>query len=100
MAVDQGGVDRTSAMGATIRDGGTGFRTWAPNASAVFVVAGDRLTGAAKTPGWQPAAQDALAPLGDGSWGGVLSPTSARLETAAPWRPLADRWTVLPPPPR
>jgi 1,4-alpha-glucan branching enzyme len=67
MAVDHGRTDRTSAMGATIAADGTGFRTWAPNATDVYVVAGDRL----KTV-QQPDPQDALAPLGDGSWGGFL----------------------------
>ncbi len=71
MAVDQGRIDRTSPMGATIAPDGTGFRTWAPNATAVSVVAGARLT-AAQTAGWQPDPSDALAPLGDGSWGGFL----------------------------
>jgi 1,4-alpha-glucan branching enzyme len=71
MAVEQGRTDRTSAMGATVFPDGTGFRTWAPNASAVYVLVGERLT-AAQAAGWQPAAQDALAPLDDGSWGGFL----------------------------
>ena len=71
MAVELGRTNRTSPMGATVAAGGTGFRTWAPNAIAVFVVASDRLI-AAQEPGWQPGPQDALAPLGDGSWGGFL----------------------------
>jgi 1,4-alpha-glucan branching enzyme len=72
MAVDQTRVDRTSAIGATITPDGTGFRTWAPDASSVAVVAGARLT-AAQVPAWQPEEQDLLASLGDGSWGGFLS---------------------------
>ena len=59
-------------MGATLAADGTLFRTWAPNARAVSVVAGDRLA-AAQSAGWQPDAGDALIPLGDGSWGGFLA---------------------------
>ncbi len=55
-------------MGATIFQGGAGFRTWAPNATAVAVVAGPRLTTVQA-----PDPTDALAPLGDGSWGGFLA---------------------------
>jgi 1,4-alpha-glucan branching enzyme len=58
-------------MGATIAADGTGFRTWAPNAVSVSVVAGARLA-AAQVAGWQPDPDDALVPLGDGSWGGFL----------------------------
>ncbi len=72
MAVDHTRIDRTSAMGATIWPDGAGFRTWAPGASAVFVVAGARLA-AAQAPGWRPDQQDALASLGDGSWGGFVA---------------------------
>src|SRR5271165_2143108 len=68
---EQGRVDRTSAMGATVFPDGSGFRTWAPNATAVHVVAGARLT-AAQAPNWRPEPPDALAPLGDGSWGGFV----------------------------
>jgi 1,4-alpha-glucan branching enzyme len=72
MSVDYTRVDRSSDMGATIFPDGTGFRTWAPNATAVSVVAGDRLS-AAQAGGWQPDPSDALAALGDGSWGGFLA---------------------------
>ncbi len=72
MAVDPSRVGRTSDMGATVTPDGTGFRTWAPNAHAVFVAAASRLA-AAQVPGWQPEAADALAPLGDGSWGGFIA---------------------------
>ena len=72
MAVIYGRIDQTSAMGATLGADGTGFRTWAPNARSVAVVADARLT-AAQAPGWQPAQQDLLAPLGDGTWGGFLA---------------------------
>jgi 1,4-alpha-glucan branching enzyme len=67
MAVDHTRTDRTSAMGATVFSDGTGFRTWAPNATEVAVIAGARL--ATDT---TPDPTDALAPLGDGSWGGFL----------------------------
>jgi len=59
-------------MGATIAADGTGFRTWAPNAHTVAVVAGARLA-AAQSPAWRPEPQDLLAPLGDGTWGGFLA---------------------------
>jgi 1,4-alpha-glucan branching enzyme len=72
MAIDQTKVDRASPMGATVSPDGTGFRTWAPNARAVSVVAGARLAAAAGDPAWRPEQGDRLAPLGDGSWGGFL----------------------------
>jgi 1,4-alpha-glucan branching enzyme len=64
--MDQSRTDRNSAMGATILKDGTGFRTWAPNALAVYVVAGAQL---AVMP---PDTTNPLTPLGDGSWGGFL----------------------------
>ena len=72
MAVEHNRSDRTSAMGATTKPDGVGFRTWAPNAHAVFVVTGPRLA-ASQNPTWRPDQQDALAPLGDGSWGGFVA---------------------------
>src|SRR6516162_8890623 len=72
MAVDQTRIDQTSAMGATTGPDGTGFRTWPPNANAVYVVVGARLA-AARAPAWRPDPQDALASLGDGSWGGFIA---------------------------
>lgn len=63
-------VSRQSPMGATAVAGGTTFRTWAPNAHAVSVVAGRRLVERPALTTWQPDPSDALAPLGDGSWGG------------------------------
>lgn len=72
MAVDQTRIGRGSDMGATISPDGAGFRTWAPNARAVFVVAGARLA-AAQDPAWRPSDEDRMAPLGDGSWGGFLA---------------------------
>jgi len=72
MAMDQTLTDPASPMGATVSPQGTGFRTWAPNARAVFVVAGVRLA-AATHPTWRPDPQDQLAPLGDGSWSGFLA---------------------------
>jgi hypothetical protein len=72
MPVDLNRVNRSSAMGATVWPDGTGFRTWAPNAKAVSVVAGSAL-GASGNSSWRPAPEDGLAPLGDGSWGGFLT---------------------------
>jgi 1,4-alpha-glucan branching enzyme len=73
MVVEHSRVDRTSAMGATVWPDGTGFRTWAPSARAVSLVAGARLSAAAQDPAWRPDQRDSLAPLGDGSWGGFLA---------------------------
>ena len=62
-------VSQLCPLGATPGARGTTFRTWAPNAHAVSVVAGSRLfQNPALT--WRPDPADALAPLGDGSWGG------------------------------
>jgi 1,4-alpha-glucan branching enzyme len=63
-------------MGATVWSDGTGFRTWAPNAKNVSVVAGSALA-TSGNPSWRPAPEDGLAPLGDGSWGGFLSGTGS-----------------------
>src|SRR5712672_4349959 len=72
MAVDLSRVNKNSAMGATVRSVGTGFRTWAPNAKTVSVVAGSALD-VINEPSWRPAPEDNLAALGDGSWGGFLA---------------------------
>ena len=72
MPVDLNRVNRSSAMGATVWPDGTGFRTWAPNAKAVSVVAGSALIASGNS-SWRPAPEDGLAPLGDGSWGGFLT---------------------------
>lgn len=85
MTVDHTRIDRTSAMGATVWPDGAGFRTWAPSARAVFVAAGARL-GAAQDPTWRPDQQDALASLGDGSWGGFV----AGLRDGEPYMFLID----------
>ena len=72
MAVIHGRVGRGDPMGATPVAGGIVFRTWAPSASSVAVVAGTGLPGSIAQVGWRPAAGDMLQPLGDGSWGGFL----------------------------
>ena len=72
MPVDLSRVDTSTAMGATAWSGGTAFRTWAPNARNVSVVAGSALS-AVGDPSWRPAPEDRLARLGDGSWGGFLA---------------------------
>jgi 1,4-alpha-glucan branching enzyme len=62
-------------MGATAWPDGTAFRTWAPNATKVSVVAGSALSATSdptSNPSWRPAPEDGLARLGDGSWGGFL----------------------------
>jgi 1,4-alpha-glucan branching enzyme len=72
MPIDRSRVDRTSPMGATAWPDGTGFRTWAPHATSVAVVAGSALA-ASDSPTPPLASEDDLAPLGDGSWGGFLA---------------------------
>jgi 1,4-alpha-glucan branching enzyme len=62
-------------MGATACSDGTAFRTWAPNATKVSVVAGSALSATSdptSNPSWRPAPEDGLARLDDGSWGGFL----------------------------
>jgi 1,4-alpha-glucan branching enzyme len=71
MAVDLTRINQTSPMGANIMPGGTGFRTWAPNARMVSVIAGAALAAAGSA--FSPAPSDNLAPLGDGTWGGFLA---------------------------
>ncbi len=70
MAVTQKHVDDHTPMGATLRDGGATFRTWAPSAREVYVIT-DALA-AARQPGWAPAATDSLARRADGSWAGFV----------------------------
>ena len=72
MPVDLSRVNKNTAMGATVRANGTGFRTWAPNARQVYVVTGGALA-AHHEPSWRPAPEDGLTPFGDGSWGGFLA---------------------------
>jgi len=62
MAVDLGRVNKNSAMGATVRSDGTDFRTWAPNAKTVSVVAGSALA-VINEPSGRPALEDHLAAL-------------------------------------
>jgi 1,4-alpha-glucan branching enzyme len=59
-------ADRDTPMGATLVSGGVLFRTWAPDATAVYVV-----TEADDTNGWQsytPDPQHRLLALGDGTF--------------------------------
>jgi 1,4-alpha-glucan branching enzyme len=65
-------VDATTAMGATVVPGGATFRTWAPRAKNVYLLTGDAL-GQSAVAGWIPSPDDALSPLGDGTWGGFLA---------------------------
>jgi 1,4-alpha-glucan branching enzyme len=76
MPVDLSSVDTGIAMGATVHSDGTAFRTWAPHARNVAVVAGRALS-ASNNPSWRPAPEDRLARLGDGSWGGFLAGTGS-----------------------
>jgi 1,4-alpha-glucan branching enzyme len=70
--VIKGRADRTSPMGANVTSDGAIFRTWAPNASSVALVAGAQLPQTQQA-NWSPAQEDLLEPLGDGSWGGFIA---------------------------
>ena len=72
MAVVKGRVDKSHSMGATPALDGTAFRTWAPSAHGVAVVADERLVAAIGHLGWSPSKDDLLEALGDGSWSGFL----------------------------
>src|ERR1700730_4789716 len=74
MPVDFSRVDTSTAMGASVRSDGTAFRTWAPAARNVFVITGAALA-ASSDASWRPSPADALARLGDGSWGGFVPGT-------------------------
>ena len=74
MPVDFSRVDTSTAMGASVRSDGTAFRTWAPAARNVFVITGAALA-ASSDASWRPSPEDALARLGDGSWGGFVPGT-------------------------
>ena len=74
MPVDFSRVDTSTAMGASVRSDGTAFRTWAPHAHNVFVITGAALA-ASTDASWRPSPEDALARLGDGSWGGFVPGT-------------------------
>jgi len=71
MTVVQDFVSDDTPMGATLRDGGATFRTWAPAAHAVYIVTDESSIGS--TAGWQPPAQDALVQRADGTWAGFVS---------------------------
>ena len=60
-------ADRSTAMGATVQPGGVAFRTWAPNATNVFILTGPSLQ-AARQAGFVPDPADAMTSLGDETW--------------------------------
>lgn len=72
MPNDIAGLDRSTALGATLTPAGVAFRLWAPQAQQVYVLTGDALR-AAQQPGFVPSASDAMVPLGDGSWGAFVA---------------------------
>src|SRR6202790_931442 len=74
MPVDFSRVDTSTAMGASVRSDATASRTWAPAARNVFVITGAALA-ASSDASWRPSPEDALARLGDGSWGGFVAGT-------------------------
>src|SRR5260221_1653876 len=65
-------VGLPTPMGAAVVDGGTTFRTWAPNARDVFLMRDPQLLEAPPA-GWMPDPADRLAPLGDGTWAGFAA---------------------------
>jgi len=67
MATDGTQVDRTTPMGASLRADGVTFRAWAPAALEMYVLTGASLAAAAR-PGFTTGPEEALSPLGDGTW--------------------------------
>jgi len=65
-------VDQTTPMGATLHPDGATLRTWAPNARAVYAVAGNSLQRMRSDSDWRPAIPDRLRTLGDGTWAGFV----------------------------
>jgi 1,4-alpha-glucan branching enzyme len=74
-------LDRSTPLGATITPTGVAFRLWAPHAQQVFVLADGALQGA-ENPEFVPSPDNAMVPLGDGSWGAFV----AGLDDGAPYR--------------
>ena len=70
MAVTQDYITDATPMGATLGNGGATFRTWAPAAQSVYVITS--ALAQRNTPGWQPAASDALVRRGDDTWAGFV----------------------------
>jgi 1,4-alpha-glucan branching enzyme len=71
LATSRTGVDLKTPIGAEMAAGGVTFRLWAPAARQVFVLTGQSLA-AARHPGFQASAADAMFPLGDGTWGAFV----------------------------
>src|SRR5947209_4092677 len=65
-------------MGANLVPGGATFRTWAPRARNVYLVAGNALR-QSLSPGWVPSSGDRLAALGDETWAGFLEGATSGL---------------------
>ena len=71
MAVLYDTVGRATPMGANLAAGGATFRTWAPRAANVYLLAGDAIA-AASAAVFAPDESFRLTPLGDGTWAGFL----------------------------
>ncbi|HEY0522914.1 MAG TPA: alpha-amylase family glycosyl hydrolase, partial [Stellaceae bacterium] len=71
MPTSRTNIDTTTPLGAHVTLGGATFRAWAPAARQVFILTGDALR-AAEQPGFVPSPDDAMFPLGDGSWGAFV----------------------------
>jgi 1,4-alpha-glucan branching enzyme len=72
MPTSRADIDVRMPFGANLVAGGALFRVWAPAAQQVFVLTGASLQ-AADHPGFHPSRDEAMFPLGDGSWGALVS---------------------------
>jgi 1,4-alpha-glucan branching enzyme len=77
MPTSRANIDRGVKMGATVRQDGVTFRVWAQNAQQVFVLT-DASLRAAEQPGFVPSPDDAMFPLGDGTWGAFVAELGGR----------------------
>src|SRR5262249_149179 len=71
MAASQTGISPNTPIGATVVPGGVTFRIWAPAAQQVFILTGPSIAAAEQT-GFTGSANDAMVPLGDGTWGAFV----------------------------
>ncbi len=71
MAVTQKHITPDTPMGATRVGGGIAFRTWAPAATAVYLITDD-LDAARTDPAFAPKAADGLVRQGDDTWTGFV----------------------------
>jgi 1,4-alpha-glucan branching enzyme len=72
MPTTRNGIDAGTPLGATVTPAGVTIRVWAPAARQVFLLTTSALA-ASQRPGFTPSADDALFPLGDGTWGALVA---------------------------